>query len=216
MIWRLKILGQPKIKCENVFDGKQCDSFAKVRTIKKEMFRVYNRSHVSGDLDKSYRAMVLEKFLCLACAQMEEDYEIVEWISEKVPYELLFGIKGFSLKDAERLGVKYWELSDERRLRWEEQVFCPNCGDKITHEVRYYTDDDGYDSPNRWVNAHRTIHCKNCGFFDYLYREKKLGYSRKQDDAGMYHGFKKPDNDPDYKKWEEIQKKSKALKEEVK
>ena len=209
-------MSQQEVRCENIFKKGQCDRPAKVRAIKKELFRVYNRNHVTGDVDRCYREMIHEKFLCVGCALEEEDYGIVEWIVEKIPYEILFNVKDFSIKDAKQLGLKYWELLEEKRLRWEEQVFCSNCGNKINHEVRYYTNNDGYDSPNRWVNAHKIVHCKNCGFFDCDYVPRTLGYDRKKDDAGEYHGYKKPDNDPDYRKWEEISKKSKVLEEESK
>ena len=199
-------MNRREIKCECVYEGKECDRLAKVRVIKKELLRSYNRKISPYDVDAHYDEIIHERFLCVGCAIIKEDYKIVEWIVPKIPYEILFGLKGFSLEDASRLGLRYWELMEEKRLRWGEQIFCHNCGNKITHEVRYYTDNDGYDSPNRWVNAHRTIHCKNCGFFDFMYQEKRFGYDWKKADAGEYHGYKKPDNDPDYKKWVKIQK----------
>lgn len=209
-------MNQQEVRCENIFKKGQCDSLAKVRAIKKELFRVYNRNYVSGDVDRCYREMIHEEFLCVKCALIEEDYKIVEWIVPKLSYELLFGLKGFSFKDAEQLGLRYWNLLEERRLRWDEQKFCPSCGNEITHEVRYYTDNDGYDSPNRWVNAHKIVYCKNCGFFDYDYVPRTLVYDWEKEEAGEYHGYKKPDSDPDYKKWKEIYEKSKALEEESK
>ena len=194
-----------EVECDNP----GCDRIAKVRVIKKELIRIHNRDSIGVDVNRYYNVVTAERFLCMLCAH-STDYTIVEWLVNKISAKTLFGVDGFSMKDADDIGVKYVHLLDEKALRWYEQKFCQNCGHKLVHEIRYYSDDSGYDSPDRWVNAHKIVHCKNCGFFDFEIRHKQFGHSRKDEDDGKYHGWRGPSNDTDYKIW---QKTLKELKE---
>jgi len=184
---------------EVICEQEGCGKPAKIRVIKNDLIRIHNKNSIGNNVDLQYKEIIKELFLCASCA-MNTSYTIVEWIVDKIPHENLFGVDGLSLKYADAIGMKYWAMSHERDLRWNEQLHCPSCGHKFIHEDRYYPNNDGYDSPSRWIEVYAIVHCKNCGFFDSK-RAGQLDYSRAKDNAGEYSDWGSPNYDPDYKQW---------------
>ena len=189
---------QLEFKCE----CSGCSKPIAVRAIKEEIVRVASEKSFNwNDLELKYQFLTREIFLCVACADDKyKNYKVVEWFNP-TPIEELFS---YTLcKYAKEHNLKYWDLLHEKELRRNELKFCPYCGNVVKHGIRYYADEDGYNSPNRWVNAHRIVICKNCSFFDFSMECSKYAYNYKDDDAEKYSGRRGPQNDLDYKKWVE-------------
>jgi len=200
-------LDLPEIKCE----FGDCKRNAKIRLVKKEDIRVFTSL---DNYDKSIIEINKEMFVCIQHADyLQDQWEIKQWVAEKLPYDLLFGINHKWMEYADKNEIKYGAISDEKRFRWYEQKFCPHCGNKIEHEKRTYECNDGYDSPSRWIETYKVVHCKNCGFFDYNYLPERGEYSRTADNNGEYSDWSSPSYDPDNKQWKETLKKIKEQEE---